>query len=103
MRARSTRSSVLKISSPSYESLLCSHDNRHAHHCGDCHLCIPMKVTRAYAEESAKEKGYEPIQVDGIPEGFSFKKPDIDIGGKVHVGELIAFIPLAETERAPGS
>lgn len=58
-----------------------------------------MKVTRAYAEESAKEKGYEPIQVDGIPEGFSFKKPDIDIGGKVHVGELIAFIPLAETER----
>lgn len=55
-----------------------------------------MKTTRVSVEQLAKE--YEPIQVDGIPEGFSFKKPDVTIGGKEHKGFYIAYLPLSEGE-----
>lgn len=41
----------------------------------------------------AKTMGYLPVQIDGIPEGFSFKTPDITIGGKNHTGPYCAFIP----------
>ncbi len=57
---------------------------------------IDMNMTRANVEEHAKAKGYEPVQIDGIPEGFSFRKPDVNIGGVSHIGQFIAFIPLAD-------
>lgn len=59
-----------------------------------------MKITRAYAEEYAKEKGYEAIQIDGIPEGFSYTLPDITIGGIEHKGGFIAFVPLGDMLRS---
>lgn len=49
--------------------------------------------TRQNVEDIALTKGYTPIQVDGIPEGFSFKEPNITIGGVEHEGNLVAFIP----------
>lgn len=55
-----------------------------------------MKVTLASIEDRIKNKGYEPVQIDGIPEGFSFKEPDITIGGEFHEGKYVAFIPLKE-------
>lgn len=53
-----------------------------------------MKWTRVNVEKFVKEKGLEPVQIDGIPEGFSFKEPDVTIGGRFHKGELAAFFPL---------
>lgn len=41
-------------------------------------------------------RGASPIQIDGIPEGFSFKYPDLIIGGKVHWGKFKAFVPLTD-------
>lgn len=55
-----------------------------------------MKITRANVMVYAAAKGYEPVQIDGIPEGFSFKEPDIEIGGKVHEGQYVAFVPLKD-------
>lgn len=55
-----------------------------------------MKWTRASVAEYISDKGYEPIQIDGIPEGFVFVTPDITIGGVTHSGELCAFIPKSE-------
>lgn len=55
-----------------------------------------MKITRANVEQYAKEKGLEPIQIDGILEGLSFKEPDIEINGINHEGYYIVFIPLQE-------
>lgn len=52
-----------------------------------------MKITRANVQQYAEEKGYEPIQVNGIPEGFSFKIPGLTIDGKEIGGGYIAFIP----------
>ncbi len=55
-----------------------------------------MKVTRANVEDYAKNKGLEPVQIDGIPEGFSFREPNINIGGVEHEGRIIKFKPLAD-------
>jgi len=55
-----------------------------------------MKATRATVEEYANSKGLEPVQIDSIPEGFSFKEPDITIAGVEHKGQYIAFFPLSE-------
>ncbi len=55
-----------------------------------------MKITRTNVEEYAKKRGLELIQQDGIPEGFSWKEPDLTIGGKTHQGRIIKFKPLAE-------
>lgn len=55
-----------------------------------------MKITRASMHIYAKEHGLESVQVDGIPEGFSFRCPDINIGGKEHIGGYRAFKPLGE-------
>ena len=41
-------------------------------------------------------KGYTPVQIDGIPEGFSYKKADINIDGEEYVGDYVAFIPNTE-------
>lgn len=53
-----------------------------------------MIWTRANAEEHALSKGLEPVQIDGIPEGFSFKEPDLQIGEEIHVGKYVLFQPL---------
>lgn len=53
------------------------------------------KVTRASVEEYAREKGLEPVQIDGVPEGFSWIEPDITIGNKEHKGRIIKFKPLS--------
>ena len=55
-----------------------------------------MRITRANVDQYAKEKGLEPIQIDGIPEGFSFIEPDIQINGVLHKGRIIKFKPLEE-------
>ena len=57
-----------------------------------------MKVTREFVSEYIKDKGYIPVQIDTIPEGFSFKEPDITIGGVSYEGEYVAFIPLENAE-----
>lgn len=55
-----------------------------------------MRWTRANVAEIAKSKGYEPLQEDGIPEGFSWKEPDVTIGEVTHKGRIIRFKPLTE-------
>ncbi len=55
-----------------------------------------MKITRANVELYAKQKGLESIQIDGMPEGFSWKEPDITINGKEIKGRIIRFKPLAD-------
>lgn len=57
-----------------------------------------MKVTLANVTEYVKALGYEPVQIDGIPEGFSFKAPNLTIGDKEHIGGYVAFIPLRSWE-----
>lgn len=54
------------------------------------------KATRANVEEFAKAKGYEPVQIDGIPEGFSWVEPDITIGGQFIKGRTVIFEPLKD-------
>lgn len=58
-----------------------------------------MKITRANVEKYVKEKGLEPIQIDGIPEGFSWKEPDININRKQIKGRIIKFKPLGEWDK----
>jgi len=55
-----------------------------------------MRVTRANVEQFAKERGYEPTQIDGILGGFAWLEPDIIIGGKFVKGRIIKFKPLAD-------
>lgn len=54
------------------------------------------KATRANVEEYTTKMGFSPVQINGIPEGFSFVEPDIQIGNQVHKGRYIAFIPLSD-------
>lgn len=58
-----------------------------------------MLITRANVEQYAKEKGLEPIQIDRIPEGFSWQEPDIKIGDKEIKGRIIKFKPLGEWDK----
>jgi len=39
---------------------------------------------------------FEQVQIDSIPEGFSFKEPDINIGGIEHQGMYIVYVPLTD-------
>lgn len=55
-----------------------------------------MKITRATVEQYAKERGLEPVQIDGVPEGFSWKEPDITLANKTHRGKILKFKPLGE-------
>ncbi len=57
-----------------------------------------MKITLANVADFAKSRGLEPVQIDGIPELFSFKEPDIMIGDLLHEGDYVAFVPLREWE-----
>ena len=52
-----------------------------------------MNNTRANVEERAIRLGLEYVQIDGIPEGFSFKRPDIHIGNAIHKGEYVLYVP----------
>jgi len=52
-----------------------------------------MKYTKDSVAEEVKNK-YEPVQIDGIPEGFSFKAPTLKIGIKEYEGDYYIFIPL---------
>lgn len=54
-----------------------------------------MITTRASVSKFAEKNNLEPIVIDGIPEGFSFIEPDIEIGGIKYTGLLVAFIPLS--------
>ena len=53
-----------------------------------------MIWTRASVELDANDKGLEPVQVDGIPEGFSWKQPDVTVGDVLHVGKYVVYGPL---------
>lgn len=55
-----------------------------------------MKITRANVEQYAQERGFEPIQIDGIPDGFAWKTPDVTINDQTHLGKIIKFKPLAD-------
>lgn len=55
-----------------------------------------MRVTRANVEKYAQEKGLHPVQINGIPEGFSFIEDPVTIGGLTYVGNYIGFIPLSD-------
>ncbi len=57
-----------------------------------------MKVTRVIAEQYAKDHGLEPVQIDGIPDGFAFIEPDVTIGENTHIGSYVAIIPLSDNE-----
>jgi hypothetical protein len=50
-----------------------------------------MKYTRANIRNN-----FESIQIDGIPEGFSFKEPDITISGIIHKGSYRVYVPLTD-------
>lgn len=62
-----------------------------------------MKANRVNVDEYAKEKGLEPIQVDGIPDGFAWKEPDVTIGNITHIGDYLAFLPLLDFNIVHGS
>ncbi len=57
-----------------------------------------MKTTRANVEKYCLAKGYTLEQKDSIPEGFSWREPDLQIGDKLHKGRLVTFKPLEEFE-----
>ncbi len=52
-----------------------------------------------YTRENVQQyycRGANPVQIDGIPEGFSFKYPDLIIGGIVRWGKYKVFVPLTD-------
>ncbi len=55
-----------------------------------------MKWTRVSVAAYAAVKGLEPVQIDGVPEGFSFIEPDITIGDAIHKGRTVIFKPLTD-------
>lgn len=55
-----------------------------------------MMMTRANVEAYANKHGLSPVQIDGIPEGFSWIEPDIKIGSVTHKGRIIKFSPLKD-------
>lgn len=57
-------------------------------------------TTRANVEEYARQKGWDLMQIDGIPDGFSWKEPDITIGTMTHKGRIIKIKPLTQWEEA---
>lgn len=58
-------------------------------------------VTRVSAEEYAQAQGLEPVQIDGIPEGFSFRAPDIQIGDNHYQGGYVALLPRKNWSTSP--
>lgn len=58
-----------------------------------------MKITRANVEEYAETRGFDPIQLDGTPEGFVWSEPSVTIGTQVHKGRIIKFKPLGDWDK----
>lgn len=58
-----------------------------------------MKLTRAFVEGWAKKKGLELLQEDGIPEGFIWKEPDLQIGEQFIKGRIIRIKPLGDFDK----
>lgn len=56
------------------------------------------KMTRANVEEYALIRGYEPLQIDGIPDGFAWIEPDITVGKQFVPGKVVIFKPLGRWE-----
>jgi hypothetical protein len=52
-----------------------------------------MKNTLANVKPRAEEAGYIPIQIDGIPEGFSYITPLLQIGNNITGDDYVAFVP----------
>lgn len=60
-----------------------------------------MTTTLAYIEEMVAHLDLTPVQIDGIPEGFSFQTPVLTISGKPHGGgDYVAYIPLSNPLRS---
>ena len=59
-------------------------------------LGVHMKITKESVAEYATEHGLTPVQVDGIPEGFSWIEPDLTIGKELIVGRHVGFLPLRD-------
>ncbi len=57
-----------------------------------------MYITKANVERYAISKGLEPLQINGIPEGFSWREPDITINKEFHKGRTVKFQPLQDWE-----
>lgn len=58
-----------------------------------------MITMRATVESLIEGRGYEPYQIDGIPEGFSFiRRVDRQLGGMYDVGHIVAFDTRSETK-----
>lgn len=57
-----------------------------------------MKITKANVSKWATERGLIPVQLDGIPEGFSFKENDLTVGNVTNYGQYIAYVPLSDWE-----
>lgn len=57
-----------------------------------------MKNTAAMVRKDAEAKGLQPVQIDGIPEGFSYKEDDITIGDVKATGRYVAFVPFNNDE-----
>ncbi len=55
-----------------------------------------MRLTLQDVLAYVEGRGLTPIEIDGIPDGFAYKYPDVTIGGVTHEGLLIAYIPLSE-------
>ena len=57
-----------------------------------------MLNTRVNVEYFVSNKGYTPVQIDSIPEGFSYKKADISLRFKIALSELIIRFELGDTD-----
>lgn len=57
-----------------------------------------MRSTFASVQKQAVKLGWTPVQLDGIPDGFSYKTPDLTIGDVMHQGRYAAFVPLNNDE-----
>lgn len=55
-----------------------------------------MKHTLENIKGNVDAHGLEIVQIDGIPEGFSYRFPDITIGETTYPGHYLAFVPLTE-------
>lgn len=62
-----------------------------------------MIWTRANVAEYAKEKGLEPVNIEGIPDGFVWKAPDLAFNGVPIVPDMTLFIPLTDKKITSGS
>lgn len=58
-----------------------------------------MIITRVNVQNYAEQHGLEPIQIDGIPSGFAWQEPDLQIGTNFIKGRIVKFKPLEEWEK----